>query len=473
LLLSLGLRSDQFNNLTPFGDSFIDTGSQIAPRLGFSWDVKGDSTLKVYGNVGRYYLGLPLSPVGLFTPATVTDTYFTYSGINADGTPVTASQLGYPVSANSRFGRIDQDVRTAVANDIKGENQDEFILGADTRLPNQWIAGVRATYRRLNEGIDDINVDALNLGLVSAAQAAGLESRDLSGTTWYWDPDKTFSAALINPGSTNKYNVIGWDGQLHQVSVTNEQAQFPEFKRDYIALEFNLERPFDGKWFAKFNYVLSHSYGTTEGQLRSDLFRANTNTTIALPGGTYTGQTAVSTTQSWDQAALMEHMNGDQANDHRHQLKIFGFYQFTDELGVSANLSLISGAPRPCLAEYYGDNYEPGNHDPAGYGGSTITGGPYHFCFNPETGVADPSPPGSHGRLGWVSSLDLGVSYKPGVADGHLAINFNVFNVFNQQTATTVYPFSQLPDLSQNPLWNQPVGYQSPRNGRLTISYDF
>src|SRR4030095_13515512 len=115
-----------------------DTGSQIAPRLGFSWDVKGDSTLKVYGNAGRYYLGLPLSPVGLFTPATVTDTYFTYRGINADGTPVTASQLGYPVSANSRFGRIDQDVRTAVANDIKGENQDEFILGADTRLPNQW-----------------------------------------------------------------------------------------------------------------------------------------------------------------------------------------------------------------------------------------------------------------------------------------------------------------------------------------------
>ncbi len=27
--------------------------------MGFSWDVFGDSSLKVYGNAGRYYLALP------------------------------------------------------------------------------------------------------------------------------------------------------------------------------------------------------------------------------------------------------------------------------------------------------------------------------------------------------------------------------------------------------------------------------
>lgn len=135
LLLSLGLRKDEFTNYTPFGDPYIEIDNAWAPRLGFSWDVNGDSSLKVFGNLGRYYLGLPLSAVSLFTPATITDTYYTYSGINADGTPILAQQLGSAVSANSRFGRI-ADVRTAVAKDIEGETRTNSSSG----LPSNSIA---------------------------------------------------------------------------------------------------------------------------------------------------------------------------------------------------------------------------------------------------------------------------------------------------------------------------------------------
>ncbi|MET0290605.1 MAG: TonB-dependent receptor [Pseudoxanthomonas sp.] len=454
LLLSLGLRKDEFTNFTPFGDAYIEVKDAWAPRLGFSWDVNGDSSLKVFGNIGRYYLGLPLSPVGLFTPAINTDTYFTYSGINADGTPIISQQLGSAVSANSRFGRI-ADVRTAVAKDIEGENQDELILGFSKQLESGWVFGMRGTYRRLNAGIDDQNYDVSNTALIEAAAAQGV--------TIDWS--KVSGAALVNPGQTNTWGVIGTDGQFHEVSVSREAAGFPRFKRNYSAIEFNLERPFDGKWYAKANYVWSHSYGTTEGQLRSDLWR----TGGAL--GSYQGQAAVSTTQSWDHAALMENVNGDQSNDHRHQLKLYGFYQFTPEWGASSNFSLISGAPRTCLGNYYGDSYT--GTDPAGYGGSAITGGPYRFCYNPETGEGDATPPGSRGRLGWIAQLDLGVTYKPSFADGKLAFRFDVFNITNEQTASNIYPFSQLPDGSQNPLWNQPVAYQNPRSGRLTVSYDF
>ena len=28
----------------------------IAPRLGFSWDMKGDGRMKLFGNAGRYFL---------------------------------------------------------------------------------------------------------------------------------------------------------------------------------------------------------------------------------------------------------------------------------------------------------------------------------------------------------------------------------------------------------------------------------
>ncbi len=143
----------------------------------------------------------------------------------------------------------------------------------------------------------------------------------------------------------------------------------------------------------------------------------------------------------------------------------------TNTWGVSGNLSMISGAPRNCLGNYYGDTYT--GTDPAGYGGSAITGGPYHYCYDPGTGVGRPSPPGSQGRLGWVNQIDLGVLYKPAFADGKLAFSFNVFNVTNEDAATNIYPFSQLPDGTLNPLYNQPVAYQTPTYARLTVSYDY
>jgi outer membrane receptor for ferrienterochelin and colicin len=48
LLLSLGLRLDQFTNYNSNGEAYINQRSgQWAPRLGFSWDVDGDSHFKI------------------------------------------------------------------------------------------------------------------------------------------------------------------------------------------------------------------------------------------------------------------------------------------------------------------------------------------------------------------------------------------------------------------------------------------
>lgn len=445
-LLNLGLRRDEFTNYVPISHEPYIEVKAWSPRIGFSWDVNGDSSFKVFGNLGRYYLGLPLSAVGLFTASTNKNEYFTYKGINADGTPIISQSLGPAVSANSRFGRA-ADPSAAVVKDIKGENQDEIILGFSKELQSGWVLGVRGTHRRLNDAIDDQNFDQSNLGLVNSAAAQGVDI----------DWTRTAGAELVNPGRTNVWNVYDTAGNLRQVTVTNEAAGFPELKRNYSAVEFNLERPFDGKWYAKFNYVWSHSYGTTEGQLRSDLWR----TGGAL--GSYQGQAAVSTTQSWDHAALMESFNGDQSNDHRHQIKLYGYYQLTSELGVSGNLSMISGAPKNCLGNYAGGNYT--GNDPAGYS-SSVTGSPYHFC------KGQPSPPGSQGRTGWINQVDLGLTYKPAFAKG-LAVNLNVFNITNEDAVTNYYPFSEFFDGTPHPLYGQPVAYQTPRYARLTISYDY
>ena len=59
ILLSLGLRNDGFTNYNSNGEAYVEQKNNWAPRLGFSWDVNGDSTFKVFGNMGRYHLALP------------------------------------------------------------------------------------------------------------------------------------------------------------------------------------------------------------------------------------------------------------------------------------------------------------------------------------------------------------------------------------------------------------------------------
>ena len=56
LVLNLGVRVDNFDNKTAIGTSFIKMDNLFSPRLGFSWDMKGDGSTKLFGNLGRYYL---------------------------------------------------------------------------------------------------------------------------------------------------------------------------------------------------------------------------------------------------------------------------------------------------------------------------------------------------------------------------------------------------------------------------------
>ena len=54
--LRLGLRNERFENQNAEGDSFLEITDQFAPRIGFSWDLRGDGSSKLYANYGRYHL---------------------------------------------------------------------------------------------------------------------------------------------------------------------------------------------------------------------------------------------------------------------------------------------------------------------------------------------------------------------------------------------------------------------------------
>jgi outer membrane receptor for ferrienterochelin and colicin len=424
-LLSLGLRNDQFENYNREGDAYVTQHRpQWAPRLGFSWDVNGDASFKVYGNAGRYYLGLPLNPgLNAAGASLSTSQYFTYSGIDAQGLPTGLTSFSQPVSSNNYYGVL-PDPRTVTASNLKSEYQDEFILGFTKTLGHDWVYGAKLTQRILRSAIDDYcDTDRI---IAKAGQLG-------------YDVTATNSCYLFNPGRANTFNVTDTSGQLVSVPLSNSELGFQGLKRRYYSLEGFLEHPFDGRWYGKVDYVFSRSYGNTEGQLRSDL-----------------QQTAASTSEDWDNSYIMENTNGPTNNDHTHQLKLYGYYQLTPEWLVSANLSLTSGSPKICLG-YYGPDYT----DPGKYGGS------YHYC----DGVA--SPPGKQGRLPWIRQLDLGTTYKPAFGEGKLAFTASVFNAFNEQRPLNKYPFSQTDPGVADPQYGQAVVRQVPRYVRLSVSYDY
>ncbi|MET0934786.1 MAG: TonB-dependent receptor [Luteibacter sp.] len=430
MLLSLGLRNDQFTNYNPAGQAYLRlTKPQWAPRLGFSWDVNGDSSMKVYGNAGRYFLAMPAS-VALRTSAgsLATNQYFTYTGIDGNGLPTGVtyinSSTGGAVSPNGEYGQP-PDPKTVSAKNIKSEYQDEFILGMDKQLNASWVAGAKATVRKLRNALDDV----CDNGAITKAAAA--QGADIDVVT-------VGSCYLSNPGRANVYQLAQEGGGYYNVKVTNDDFGFTQLKRNYYGLDLYLSHPFDGKWAAKVDYLFSRSYGNTEGQVRSDV-----------------GQGSVSASRDWDYATLMDYANGYLPNDRKHQVKLYGSYQIDPEWMVSANLTVQSGTPKSCLGRYGADE-----GDPSGYGSY------YHFCFG------EPSRPGDKGRNPWEELVDVNVEYRPVWADRKLAFNVSVFNILNQQRAEQINPVSGSTK-SVNDSYNQVISYTQPRYARFGITYDF
>jgi outer membrane receptor protein involved in Fe transport len=430
-LLNLGLRNDQFTNYNSDGQAYVkQTSPQWAPRVGFSWDVNGDSSFKVFGNAGRYYLALPNAvAIRGAGPSQYTNEYFTYTGIDPNtGAPTGLEPLGPgPVSPDGENGQT-PDPRTVAAKDLKSEFQDEYILGFQKQLNESWVYGAKLTYRNLRNAIDDTGVDAI----LAAAEAQGIDTDNFADT----------KGRIFNPGRANDFVFENKDGTFTTVHVTNDELGFPKLKRKYYGAEFSLEHPFDGKWYASFNYLYSRSYGNTEGQVRTDI-----------------SQTDVSATSAWDAPELMEYSNGYLSNDRKHQFKANGYYQITDEWLVGGNLAIYSGAPKSCLGSYGTD---PDNGDPTGYGNAA-----YHWC----NGV--PQPPGKAGRLPWQYNLSANVEYRPLWADKKLAFNLYVFNLLNQQRPTLIdYGYgssSATPDSA----YERVIYRQTPRYVRFGVTYDF
>nr|WP_298122676.1 TonB-dependent receptor [uncultured Pseudoxanthomonas sp.] len=447
LLLNLGLRADKFHNKYASGVTFAkaDFSDMIAPRVGFSWDMKGDGSTKFFGNAGRYYLPLTNKLADYFAGSTDEHTYYVLDGwIQMEhpvaGTyllPILGQQIG-PVNTSNNVP-APEDFRTAVAKDLKMVFQDEFILGFQQAINQAWSYGVNATYRRMTRAVEDARIN------------------HVEGCPWY-----SGDWPIINPGETTTLwcpTTSDWvtfdssqDGYI--ASGSGAIMGYKKPKRTYKAVEFQLDRAWDDKWAFNASYLWSKSEGNMEGPVNSDTGYADTNLV-----------------QYYDHPAVNERY-GVLFNDSRHQIKLRGSYKLSEQWSFGSTFSARSGGPITAYGVVW-----PNDNRSAGGPGEFSGGGSGWLCVancsNWATRELVYSERGAFGRMPWVYDLGANVTWTLPVDGIDLKARLSVYNLLNRQTVVNVHsryestPGTQMPHFGQGTVW------QSPRYTQLVVTWNF
>ena len=431
LLLDLGLRNEQFTNKNSFGESYAAQRHMLAPRLGASWDVRGDGSLKAFANLGRYHLQIPTSvALRLAGNPVHVDHYFTYTGVDPKtGAPTGLTEISAPYSSGNEFGKA-KDPRQVAASNLGATYQDELALGFEAALSQQYTFGSKLTYRTLRNTIED---------WCDPRPVHDWGKRNNVDTSQYAMP-----CLLINPGRDNTLTIdLAGDGRLVSVPLTAADIGLPKVKRTYTALDLFVEHPMRNGWYGKLNYTLSRTRGNMEGQVMSDI-----------------GQADIAATTSFDFPELMDYASGPLPNDHTHVVKAFGYYQVAPEWTVGGNINIVTGAPRSCIGNLPAAQNPDGNNPGAGYGAAVF------YCDE------KPAPRGSLGRMPTDFRVALNATYMPRLVKG-LALKADVFNLLNRQTTMATQPVYNSGVNSVSPYYGQVLGRAPERQVRFAAEYSY
>ena len=290
-----------FENLTPIEFGF---DKKIAPRLGFVWDVTGDSSLKVFGAYGIYYDVLKLSlAAGSFGGTKWKSTYYALDSYEWDKIGVNGYFPGrslYPGgSLDFRAPSFD-----SVDPDMKPMTQAELSLGLEKKLRDDLALSVRLVNKHLLWGIEDIGI------LLP------------EGEMYY----------TANPGSdfiNKKYAEARAAGLIPQNAPDCVKA-----KRDYYAVNISLDKRFSNNWLGGISYTFSSLKGNYNG----------------LSSGDEVGRIDPNTERYFDNWYVTLDRNlkpstGPLPGDRPHYLKAYGSYSFPFGVTTGLVFNAMSGTP--------------------------------------------------------------------------------------------------------------------------------
>lgn len=442
-VLSSGLRLEAFDNRDSDGNTYIKIDDMLAPRFGFSWDVRGDSRSKLFGNVGRYFL--PVANVinikqagGFLDERTYYEFLgfedFEYNGITRQR-PILGAQLG-PIDNSQGDGTVG-DLRGEVDQDMDPVYQDEIILGFQSMLTDTWSWGVRATYRKLNNAIDDMEITSTGILCDGEPVSPGfVMANPGKPVTILSDTDCDGENDAFVTIDTSKAGWAMFDEDGNYVG----EVGYPEPRRTYRAIELMIDRAWDGHWSFNAAYTLSYLKGNAEGPVNSD-------TDFADAGRT----------EAFDNPWVNYGAYGWLPNDRRHQLKMRGSYALGEHWEIGATATVQSGRPISRIGE--GNPFD----DTTFYS---------FFIFNEDTGQYELYRRGAEGRTPWTYDIGASLSYRHSFDFANLLVKLSVYNLLNQERVIEVdEELGSIPNGNEN--FGIGTAYQSPRYALLTFKLDF
>jgi Carboxypeptidase regulatory-like domain/TonB-dependent Receptor Plug Domain len=418
LTINAGLRWDQELLRDHSGTTAMRLTQEWQPRLGVAWDPWGDGATRIYAFAGRFYYSLPTElAVRSFGGIAARTTW------NYDPVDVTPAEV--PGRVNFPFGLSPS---VAVDENLRGVSLDEFTAGVERLIQPSLSVGLKGTYRRLGNTVED-RCD-LDFGV----------------------PDQPTHCAMTNPGGSEVYA----RGDFYSCSGLDEPATHrcglpphvygaaavPAARRLYRGIELLVRKTVGDQLWLQASYVYSSLRGNYDGAVNEG----------------FGGQTSPGINVDFDYPQLLHNAYGRLYLDRPHDLRVSGFYRTPLRLSVGVQAYLLSGAPLEKFG-YLNETY-------------------FHAIRLVPRGYAGRLP------MSWDANLTL--EYPVRIGHATLTLQGYVFNIFNNQIRTSQdmvwssapppgYPDTIFdPNQEQtNPNYGQITKRQSPRLFRAAARVSF
>jgi hypothetical protein len=285
----------------------FDFFDKFAPRVGFAYDIFGDSSLKIFGSFGIYYDVMKLEMAeGSYGGFKWLSHYYDmidpdwYNVYKQTTHPQTGGLYGGQYYETRNWRAVSFDTTQP---DMKPYQKNEFTFGVQKTLTEDWTISGRFLYNNIVNAIEDIGVL-------------------IGGSEHYYNG---------NPGSAwiqEKYDEAQAAGTMPEGIVATKAV------RKYTSATINLDRKFKNNWLGGISYTWSRLYGNFAGLASSDEH----------------GRKSPSVERYFDGWFLTYNQDGEDylgllATDRPHQFKLYGAYTFDWGLTLGMNAYAMTGTP--------------------------------------------------------------------------------------------------------------------------------
>ena len=294
LTINPGVRFDRITGFNKHLDEQVFSTNSISPRIGFAWDVGGNSKTVVRGHYGWYFDGAKSSYYDLLDPE-IADVY----GADID---VNLNIVGGPFLIRPGGNR-------AMDPDIKHPRMRQSIVGIEREvLPGLSVAAT-GIWRKNDQFIDDVLQTPLSEFSTSTLRDPGVDGNPAT-------------VADNGTATVTLYDQFT-DPTENRFLITNPENAF----RKYSGVEFTATRRMANRWMMQGSWVISKITGTYDNGGQA----ANAGNSTAE----YNDPNRDERFQPFREGRL--------TNDNTHIAKILGSYQGPYGILLSGAFFTVSG----------------------------------------------------------------------------------------------------------------------------------